>query len=155
MAEAYYSSVKRPQSAEKLGRNIKNAYKQLEQKYKSPIRTRHRGIIAVDITKLINPEFLLFVQPNADAVDRGISSIIDSFVTSNEKLWQLRRNSRTMAIVLRIAIMAINQEKDGMLTYYQQYVVTPLAGTGARNTDSVSRLASALGATRKIVLAAR
>lgn len=51
---------KRPQSVGSLENNVKDAFHQLEAKYRSPQRLRHRGIIAIDISKLINPEFMLY-----------------------------------------------------------------------------------------------
>ena len=135
---------KRPQSEESIEKNIKDAFKQLERKYKSPVRARHRGIIALDISKLLNPEFMLYVQPDAVSLDRGLTQIADQFILKNERLWQLRRNSKTIAVLIRFGIMGINQEKEDMLTYCQQYGLTPLNAAGHRNIETAERLAEAM-----------
>jgi hypothetical protein len=135
---------KRPQSEESIEKNIKDAFKQLERMYKNPIRARHRGIIALDISKLLNPEFMLYIQPDAASLDRGLVQIADQFILKNERLWQLRRNSKTIAVLIRFGIMGINQEKDGMLTYCQQYCLTPLNAAGNRNIETAERLAEAM-----------
>lgn len=135
---------KRPQSHKNLEANVKDAFKQLEKKYQNPSRTRYRGVIAIDITKLLNPDFMLYVQPNADALDRGLSKIVDSFIQSHENIWQLDRNSKTIAIILRVGLMGINQEKDEMLTYCQQYGLTPINSSGTRNIETAKKLAFAM-----------
>jgi len=135
---------KRPQSIGKLESNIKDAFRQLERKYKKPVHARHRGIIAIDISKIINPEFMLFVQPNAVSLEQGLSQIVDEFIVKNERLCQLRRNKRTIAVIVRVGIMGINQEKNDMLTYCQQYGLTPINYSGSQNIETAKSLANTL-----------
>ncbi len=135
---------KRPQSEDKLEANIKSAFKQLERKYKNPVRARHRGIIAIDISKLFNPEFMLYVQPNAASLQHALSQIVDGFIEKNEKLWQVWRNNKTIAVLVRVGIMSINREKEDLLTYCEQYGLTPINTSGSRNIETARRLAEAL-----------
>jgi len=135
---------KRPQSTEKLEANIKDAFKQLERKYRSPVRMRHRGIIAIDISKLINPKFMLYVQANESLLEAGISRLVDDFISNNERLWQTGRNRKTIAVILRLSLMGINEGKGRMLTYCQQYGLTPLNHTGVRNIETARALTEVL-----------
>lgn len=135
---------KRPQTIDTLESNIKKAFKQLERKYKNPECSRHRGIIAIDVSKLLNPDFKLYVQPNANAIDAGLTHILDKFIQQNDHLWQLSRNKKTIAILFRYALMAINQEKGEMLTYCQQYGLTPINNSGSRNIETAKHLAGVI-----------
>ncbi|MGH9877227.1 MAG: hypothetical protein ACRD5H_06275 [Nitrososphaerales archaeon] len=135
---------KRPQSEDALESNIKKAYRQLEKKYRSPQRLRHRGLIAIDITKLVNPDFMLYVQPNSTALDSGLSRVIDTFVLKHEHLWQRSRNAKTIGILLRLTIMGVNQEKNDMFTHCQQWAVTPMNHVGERNIVTARNLADML-----------
>ncbi len=139
---------KRPQSEQKLEANVRDAFKQLERKYKNPIRVRHRGIIAIDISKLLNPDFMLYVQPNAASLERGLSYLVGRFIEKHERLWQVRRSKKTIAVLVRVGIMAINQERDDMLTYCQQFGITPINTSGSRNIETARRLTEAMSSTR-------
>ena len=88
-----------------LQNNVKKAFRQLKGKYQSPQRLRHRGVIAIDITKLVNPNFLSFVQPDEAALDAGLSQMVDNFIATHERLWQQKqRDKKTIGVMLRISV---------------------------------------------------
>lgn len=135
---------KRPQSNKKIEANVKDAFKQLERKYQNPIRTRYRGIIAIDISKLINPKFQLYIQQTEHDIESGLSGIVDDFIRSNERYWQLDRNSKTIGVLIRLGVMGIIKEKNDLLTYCQQYGLTPINNSGHRNIQTAKALAQTL-----------
>ena len=135
---------KRPQSLGKLESNIRDAFKQLEKRFLNPIRARHRGIIAIDISKIVNPDFMLYVQPNVGSLRSGLSRIIDNFIKENEKFWQTRRSSKTIAVLIRLGLMGVVEEKNRLLTYCQEYGLTPLNHVGERNIWTAKTLTYAL-----------
>lgn len=134
---------KRPQSIGSLGNRIKDAFHQLEKKYLLPEHQRYRGIVALDISKLVNPDFLLCVQDDANALDAALSRIIDDFIAKHEHLWQKRRNKKTIGVLIRLSAMGVNKSRN-MFTYCQQYAVSPINYTGQRNKDIVKKLAEVL-----------
>lgn len=135
---------KRPQSSRKVEAAVRYAFKQLERKYGEPVRVRHRGIIALDITKVVNPDFMLYVQPDAVKIDAGTANMVDSFLNQNARFWQTSRNRKTIAVLVKLSMMGVNQEKDEMLTYVQQHAVTPLNHAGARNIATAKALTDAM-----------
>lgn len=138
---------KRIQAVGALQTRVKNAYQQLESKYKNPKRIRHRGVIALDITKLINPEFMLYVGQNAQSLDAGVSSLVDRFLQQHERVWQQDRNKKTIAVLLRVSLMGVNQERNEMLTYCQQFALTPINHSGFLNIQTARTLADELKRT--------
>jgi hypothetical protein len=143
---------KRPQSLTTFEKRVKDAFHQLEAKYRSPKRLRHRGLIALDISKLVNPDFLLYVQNDADSIDAGLSQIVDDFIVKHEHVWQGQRSKKTIGVILRLSVMGINKEKNEMLTHCQQWAVSPMTHVGERNTGTVRKLTEVLhGALGNVV----
>ncbi|MBI3223359.1 MAG: hypothetical protein HYZ46_09955 [Nitrosomonadales bacterium] len=138
---------KRPQSLGKLGENVKDAFRQLETKYRNPVHVRHRGIVAIDISKLINPNFLLYEAQDENSLDAGLSKLVDNFIIEHNHLWQTGRNKKTIAVLLRLSLMGINNERGNMLTYCQQFGLTPLNHTGEGNITTVRALTKVLAGT--------
>lgn len=134
---------KRPQSISSLEKRIKDAFQQLENKYRSPQRLRHRGIVALDISKLINPDFLLYIQDDANALNAGLSQIIDDFIVKHEHLWQKQRNKKTIGVLIRLSVMGVNKSKN-IFTHCQQYGISPMNHTGERNKEIVKKLVEVL-----------
>ena len=138
---------KRPQSLTSLESNIKKACRQLEAKYGNAEPSLQSGIIAIDITKLINPDFMLYAQNDEHALDAGLSRLIDGFVSEYERLWQRQRDKRTIAVLLRLSLVGVNKARNDMLTYCQQFAITPLHQVGERSIETARALATAMHET--------
>lgn len=139
---------KRPQSLGKLGANVKDAFRQLELKYQNPTHSRLRGIVAIDISKLINPDFMLYEADDAKSLDAGLSHLVDKFISENKHNWQTGRNKKTIAVLLRLSLMGINKERGNMLTYCQQFGLTPLNHSGEINMATVRALTAVLASSK-------
>jgi len=50
----------------------------------------------------------------------------------------------TIAVLVRVGVMGINQEKNNMPTYCQQYGLTPIETSGDRNIKTAHNLAEAI-----------
>jgi hypothetical protein len=90
---------------------------------------------------------MLYVQSNAAALHQGLSNLVDNFIIAYEKHWQLRRNSKTIAVIIRVGTMGSSQEKSDMLTHCWQYVVAPINNSGDRNIKTARRLTDAIRET--------
>ncbi len=135
---------KRPQSSEAVESNVKDAFEQLEEKYRNPVRPRHRGIIAIDISKLTNPDFKGYFHPDTDSLDAYLSQRVSQFIVANEHYWQTGRDKKTIAVLVRFSSMEVNKKKGDMLTCCQHYALTPLNHSGERNIATAEALANAL-----------
>ena len=123
---------KRPQSMESVPRLVKKAVDQLAKKYKSVNRRTYRGIVAIDITKVVNPKFDIFVARENEDIDRIMSGKLETFASETKEFWGDIRHSRTIGVLLRLRQMnAIETEESNRLVYGNQFLLTNTAGTGA------------------------
>jgi hypothetical protein len=143
---------KRPQSTEKVETNVRKAFAQLEEKYRTSQRYRHRGIIALDVTKLINPEFMLYSQADEVGLSEGLGHLVDDIVRTHERLWQRGRDPKTIGVMIRACVMGVNQARDHMLTYCQQWGLTAIGHVGAQSIGTVIALTNALRGTSENVV---
>lgn len=136
---------KRPQAVESVPRLVKKAVDQLAKKYKSVNRRSHKGIIAIDITKAVNPNFNIFVALANDDIDRIMSEQLEMFASSTKSCWGDIRHSRTIGVLFRLRKMnAIETEESNRLVYGNQFLLTNTAGTGVIDMALAERLAAAI-----------
>lgn len=93
---------KRPHSIKGLSANVKDAYRQLEGKYSGLFCRRLRGIIAIDATKLINPDFNYLQAQDHLRLQADSREMLQRFVDGHERTWDLGRNSRTVSVLAQL-----------------------------------------------------
>jgi hypothetical protein len=114
---------KRPQSEDSLERNVDDARHQLRNRYKSANRSGCVGIIAVDLTKILNPNHnLLRGVPEAE-IGEVLSGALEDYSREHERVWQKNRDRQTAAVLLRLNVMAQLADETG-LTSCQQVLVS-------------------------------
>lgn len=122
---------KRPQSPEAVGRLVKNAQDQLVRKYNSTNRRTHKGVIALDITKIANPKLIIPDGQVTDDVERILSLQLNQFAAEHMAVWTRIRSSRTIGILLRLRqLLVARHDSSHRLVYSQLYMLlnTPAAG---------------------------
>lgn len=136
---------KRPQSADSVSRLVKKAADQLKDKYKSSDRPNRKGIIAIDVTKVLNPDFKILVGQENAHIDQIMSQKLTEFVEDNADEWAKVRHSRTIGILLRLRQMnAIATQDSSRLVYGNLYLLTNTAGTGEVDMALAHALAAAI-----------
>jgi hypothetical protein len=103
------------------------------------------GVIAVDLTKLTNPDFsLLAGVPRAEGTAM-LSAYLRGFFHERQRVWVRAASRKVVALFLRVSILAHFSDDTG-LTYCQQYLLVglPTARQSARQT--LRTLSVALGA---------
>ncbi len=135
---------KRPQSESALEARVHNAFKQLERKYALPANSRARGIIALDITKVRNPEFDFYIQPDADALRIGLATVMDQFIERHNHLWQRKRNKKTIGVLLRFSVIGVSRADNELMVYCQEFAVNPINAAGQANSALARRFTDRL-----------
>jgi hypothetical protein len=134
---------KRPQSEEGVERNVIRASKQLGSKYRSSDRLGYRGVIALDLSKMSNPEFGIIPDIRADQIGARLDGHLKTFIDSHSHVWRKIKERRTIAVMARMSLMAVcSGDRGPQLTYCQQYVMAPLPHAGARNVALARQLAA-------------
>lgn len=113
---------KRPQSMEAVQRNIKRAAEQLRDKYKSADRLGYRGVIALDLTKALQPEFAGAMFDEESDVAPILRSRVDALLDELLPLMLSKAKSqKTIAYAVRLSAMLMPRSPSGSMIYAQQY----------------------------------
>jgi hypothetical protein len=116
---------KRMQSATQraLRRNLRDAERQLLRCYRSNADTRLRGVVAIDLTKSTNPDFVSPYLTQSQIADQ-LSRYLSTFIDSNADLWH-QCGKKTIAVLARVSLL-IACTDPRMMTYCQQYILHPI-----------------------------
>ena len=114
---------KRPQSEGALERNVDDARRQLRRRYKSAKRPGCVGVVAVDLTKILNPNHDLLRGFPVAQIGEVLGGTLEDYSREHERVWQKNRDQQTAAVLLRLNAMA-QLANDPGLTSCQQVLVS-------------------------------
>jgi hypothetical protein len=126
---------KRILSVSKIEANIKDASNQLERVLSKKIGTGNRGIVAIDVTKILNPNSDLFVQKNDNTLKESIDRLMDQFISDNSNQWEkvyARRNKNIIGTIIRFSFMATSESRN-LPVKANQWAINP--SISASKTD--------------------
>jgi len=134
---------KRPRTEAKVERRTKDARDQLLAKMASGARDSALGIIALDLTRLTNPEFGLLVRMPADAGTEALANYLRAFFDRRAEFFAHISSQHVSGLLLRISILA---HFTGELspTYCQQWTLVGLRSAGQRARWALRALNQAL-----------
>ena len=121
---------KRVTTAGKIEANIRKASNQLEVVIKKQIGSGHRGIVALDVTKIINPEEYIYVSNNDIALIESTDEMMDSFIRDYSEIWQnlyKRRDKKIIGTIIRFSFMASSESRN-LLVHLSQWGMNPRSG---------------------------
>lgn len=121
---------KRPQSEKALEGNVDDARHQLRERYRTANRPGYVGVIAIDLTKVLNPSLELLRDVPESEIDEALSGALADYSREHERVWQKNRDQQTSAVLLRLSIMA-HLADETRLTSCHQVVVAFLPDIGA------------------------
>lgn len=115
-----FLECKRLKSAGKTDKRIKHALKQLHTRYKSaqsPISAR--GLIALSITDLANPEHGLMTGNSAEEVGAKVQRHVDAFIVRYQRLWQSTADKRSIGAFVELSAPSIIEAENLFTTCHQ------------------------------------
>lgn len=134
---------KRPQTEAKVERRTKDARDQLLAKMAEGAGDSALGIVALDITKLTNPEHDLLVRVPADAGTEALATYLIGFFHERSKFFSQIASQHVVALLLRISILA-HFTGERSPTYCQQWTLVQLHSAGQRARWAIGALNQAL-----------
>lgn len=137
---------KRITSKKQINKNIKIASKQLEKSLKKSRDSDHKGIIALDVSKLINSVDQVYVSIDDDHLLGLIEKLINKIIHHFAPIWQdiyKRRDRRIIGTLIRFSFMSIT-EKRGLLVHTTQWGLNPRDSTSIKNHEIQKKLVSCL-----------
>jgi hypothetical protein len=98
---------KRPHSMSGLASLLTAGDKQLARMYQKPSRLRYRGVVAIDLTRVMNPAFKIETAGSYEELQTRLSRRLDEFNKENESIWKTVRRPKTIAIILRFSTLGV------------------------------------------------
>ncbi len=118
---------KRVTSVDGLERNCKKASKQLERKLGAIVGAGNRGIVALDVSKVLNKGDQILEARSDQELNDTVVALMDHFIERNSGIWQrvyTKRHRKIMGTLVRFAFMAASEERN-LLVSVAQWAVNP------------------------------
>ena len=145
--------AKRIQSENKLERRCKEARDQLTATLRKFRYKWSTGIVAIDITKLVNENFDLLVKKNEPELMQILAGLMPGFSQQYSGIWANWDHPRIGGILAHTSIMAVVEDK-GLLVHCREFGLLALDSANNRTRLAMSNLATNLNASR-VLLAPR
>ena len=140
---------KRPQSLEATDRRIKDGLDQLRKRVNSFQKVRHRGLVGLDLTKAVNPDFEVFVTQDEGSIGRSMTEQVDRFVARYKRARENPKCNQTIGVLLRLRQMNIVEYESYSKLFHGLHVgVVPIESTGELNHRLLASLSGQLSTSR-------
>jgi hypothetical protein len=137
---------KRVTTPDKIEANVRKASSQLESVLAHEVGSGHRGIVAIDISKILNWGDKIFVARNDEELVASIDRMMDQFIAERSSIWQRiyeRRHKKIIGTIVRFAFMASSEARN-ILVHASQWAMNPRLGIGASDEQIQRQFVSAL-----------
>jgi hypothetical protein len=147
----YWIECKRISSKKKIEARTQDACDQLSKMFTKKMGASHRGIVLLDVTKVINPDNKILIADTEEEMRQSSSANILSFVSDNEHLWQKmfsRSSRKIMGIIVRYSILCSHRESS-MLSNRTEWAFNPRADASDKSIEKMYSIYSLLNAPKK------
>ncbi|GAW97956.1 MULTISPECIES: hypothetical protein [Colwellia] len=121
---------KRISTDAKIESNVRTASNQLDKIIKKQRGSGHRGIVALEVTRILNPKDELLVSNNDSSLSRSVDKIMDKFILKYSSIWQeiyTEKSNKILGIVICFSFMSTSEERK-LLVHASQWAVNPRLG---------------------------
>lgn len=121
---------KRVTTENKIEANVKKASRQLEDLIRKQVGSGHRGVVAIDVSKILNPGDKIFVSHNDNQLMRSVDGLMRSLIDRFSPVWErvyARRNRKVIGTILSFAFMSTSEERN-LLVHASQWGLNPRHG---------------------------
>lgn len=108
----------------------------------------HRGIVAVDVSKLLNRGDKIYVSRNDGELIESVTRIMHQFISQHSRIWEKvyrRRHRKVIGTIIRFAFMATSEERN-LLVHASDWAMNPRLRISASDEELQRKLGKALGA---------
>lgn len=116
---------KRVTTLDKIERNVRDASSQLQKVFNQEVGFGHRGIVAIDISKVLNSSSNIFVATDDDELLESVRHMMNEFIVRYSQIWQ--NIYKIIGTVFRFAFMSISEARN-IPVYTSQWVMNPRLG---------------------------
>ena len=137
---------KRITTPNKIESNARKASSQLEVILHKQVGSSHRGIVALDVSKILNSGDKLFVSKNDSELLESVDRMMDQFIKEYSPIWQrvyTRRSRKIIGTIIRFAFMSSSEARN-IFVYTSQWAMNPRLGISESDNHIQRRLVSTL-----------
>jgi hypothetical protein len=131
---------KRPFAEAKVARRIQEGFSQLKRAYHGCDSIRTRGIVAIDVTRAHNPDFLPMAYDQPYKIGRIVAARLDAISGRYSETIEGCRQKKTIGVVFRMSAMALPTGEAERLTYCQQYEVHSYSSSASQDQSVMVEL---------------
>ena len=139
-----FMECKRVFSQRKLGERIGKAANQIRERCKNAQDSRARGIVAVDVSRLINPGTHLFDCATLDGLSLEAERKIESFRVENQSTLQAVREGCVLGVYVYLRLPGAVRQPVGLWTARKAIFIilhAPVSESGALAFEFFARIA--------------
>jgi hypothetical protein len=113
------------------------------------VGTGHRGIVALDVSKISNRGDKIFVIRNDNELLASVDRIMDQFIQEHSHIWErvyARRHKKIVGTIIRFSFMASSKARN-LLVHASQWAVNPRVGVATSDEQIQRQLVAMLATT--------
>ena len=131
---------KRVTTISKIEGNVRKASSQLEKILACEVGSGHRGIVALDVSKIFNRGDKIFMTRDDDTLLASVDQLMDSFIKEHCHIWEKiykRRNKKIIGTIIRLSFMATSEARN-IIVHTSQWAINPRLGIN-RSDEQIQR----------------
>ncbi|KAF3982368.1 MAG: hypothetical protein HFP78_02190 [Methylococcales symbiont of Hymedesmia sp. n. MRB-2018] len=118
---------KRITTIKKIEKNIRKASGQLERILREKIGSSNKGLVAIDISKILNKGDNIFVQENDALLISAVEKLMNDFIVQNAKKWEniyASRDRKIIGTVVYFSFMSVSEDRS-LLVSVAEWAINP------------------------------
>lgn len=140
---------KRVTTIDRIEGNARKASSQLETVLAGEVGSGHRGIVALDVSKILNRGDKIFVTRNDSELLASVDHTMDQFIEEHSRIWQRvyeRRHKKVIGTIIRFSFMASSEARN-LLVHASQWAMNPRLGVATSDEQIQRQLVATLAST--------
>lgn len=140
---------KRVTTVDRIESNARKASRQLETVLAGEVGSGHRGIVALDVSKILNRGDKIFVTRNDSELLASVDRTMDQFIEEHSRIWQHvyeRRHKKVIGTIIRFSFMASSEARN-LLVHASQWAMNPRLGVATSDEQIQRQLVATLAST--------
>lgn len=140
---------KRVTTVERIKSNTRKASSQLETILAGGMGSGHRGIVALDVSKILNSGDKILVARSDKELLASVDRLMDKFIEEHSHIWQRvyeGRQKKIIGTIVRFSFMASSEGRN-LLVHTSQWAVNPRLGIATSDEQIQRQLVTLLKTT--------
>lgn len=137
---------KRVSIGEKIESNVRKASNQLDAIIKKQRGSGHRGLVALEVTRILNPDDELYVSNDDLSLLKSVDKIMDDFILEYDYIWQkiyTEKNKKILGTVIRFSFMSTSESRK-LLVHTSQWGLSPRLGIKSSEEILLQKLVTSI-----------